>query len=354
MFLFLLQILRVVAEPTKGQQHGQCPVAACHWAAQGQGQVFLQESRPNEPLPYLNLVRQKNQPFTAPDGQRLYWLTLKPAEFICLECDEETCPGCGVVCDVKKCFGQFFEQECWCREKKDVEKETPLWTFNKKQSEFLVDNSVQRMFCDDKCGSGACAIQKFQCKTREDACKPWWWCNLPPPMAREQKHEKEVGASEKAWPTDKFRESFLQKKGLMSESRTFDKNDINNFSFKKGRWSCSSASLPPKIQDPETYLWKDRGYIVFDTSSCKGSTYEHACYCWDNASYQRGFDPNTELKRCDKECSYGNCEKKTCAPQPPPELKPEPLGDPLAIEAAGQKTLKSQEPVMDKKYPHRR
>lgn len=336
------------------QGKNYCPVANCHQKKAGR-YVFLQESGPNYPLPYNAVSRQVNRPFKGKHGRMLYSLLLKPAEFICEACDDTTCPGCGVVCDIKKCFGEFFQQECWCQNEKDIKNETPLWTFNKMISQFQLDNSVSRVFCDEHCNAGSCRGKHMKCKKREEACKPWWWCNLPPPA-----HADSVEDDEKLWPKNEYESSFLQKKPKsflqiknvqQSKVPKLD-NDIKNFHFKKGKWSCDAASLPPKIQDTQTLLWYNRGYIIFDAGSCSGESYDHVCYCWDNEAMKHGEDAHMTQKRCNGSCQLGQCKNKTCAHTPPSHtLKSDDdddnRGDNAYIEKMGQKLLKSTEETMD-------
>jgi len=314
---------------------GHCPLHHCA----AKGRVLLQENEPNYALSYSTDARTVHKPHeVGDDGMSSYNIEYKPLDFTCMACDVSTCDGCDVICDLSKCIGKFYHEECWCRHQKDVEEKTPMWKFREFDSRFLVDDSVHRFFCDDKCQKGACGMKSLQCKKREEACSPWWWCNLPPPLKDR----------EKEWPSDSFHESFLQKSA--AKRPKLEKNDIYALKFKTGRWKCGSGSLPPKIRDPETYLWKDRGYIVFKRDSCKGSSFEKKCHCWDNVRYLKGQDPGVVTATCDNQCLFGECEGRTCACQPPVKfvLEPEaPALDVLAIEEAGQKELNNHGPTMD-------
>lgn len=328
----------------------RCPLEACRRknAKIHHGkQALLQTSEPNYALPYSTLARKVNKVHDVDDeGHSLYNVDFKPADFTCLKCDVKTCETCNVVCDLSMCVGKFYEHECWCRKDTSVRLETPLWQFRDFDSRFLVDDSVHRFFCDKKCGQGVCGLKGIQCMSREEACHPWWWCNLPPPK-EEQKTE---------WPTDQYRETFMQKESflhkVMKKSKTqFEKNDLDAFKFKNGRWVCDSAALPPKIQDSTTYLWKDRGYIVFEGHSCKGMTFEHQCYCWDEFKYLRGDDANVGAFKCDDKCLFGSCEGQTCGDKPPPPLPPPvpaPPMDPIAVEKSLQPTLNNIDLEMDR------
>jgi len=315
---------------------GQCPLKTCEKRAK---EVLLQENEPNYAIPYSTEARVVNQVAEIGyDGMSLYNVDYKPLEFTCTACDESTCEGCNLMCDLSKCVGTLYQEECWCRQEKDVEKKTPMWKFRDYDSRFLVDDSVHRFFCDNKCQKGQCGIKSLQCKKREEACQPWWWCNKQPPL-----EEKPTD-----WPSDEFRESFLQKR--TAKKPKVEKNDIYALKFVTGRWECGSGSLPPKIRDPVTYFWVDRGYIVFEKSSCKGSSFEKKCHCWDNVKYLRGEDPGLTTATCDNKCLYGECEGRTCACQPPPKFIPEPNDAPMdviAIEEAGQKDLNNHGPSMD-------
>jgi len=319
---------------------GRCPVQDDHPAPE----VLLEIQEPSYPLPYSTLARKVPKVHEVDkDGHSIYNVDFKPAHFTCLSCDVKTCEANNVVCDVSQCVGQFYENECWCRKDTTARLQTPLWQFRKFDSRFLVDDSVHRFFCDNKCQGGVCDVKGIQCKPRAEACSPWWWCNLPPP--------KEAQNNRK-WPSDEFRETFLQKKAMTE--RKFEKNDYDTFQFKNGRWTCQNASLPPKIQDSTTYLWKNRGYIVFDRSSCEGSSFDHQCFCWDNVRYLRGEDALVSAFQCDTKCSYGICEGRTCGQQPPPPLPPPPPPapiDPLEAELRGQADLNNIDVTMDRVEP---
>lgn len=129
-------------------------------------------------------------------------------------------------------------------------------------------------------------------------------------------------------------------------------NDKGKFKFGDGRWVCEDGGLPPKIQDPDTYLWDDRGYIVFPKSACKGGAFDTQCYCWDKVRWANHKDPMTSEAMCDSTCGYGACESfSACGPNPPGPPPPleEPAGpiDPMRAEIEGQKDLNINKGTMD-------
>ena len=133
--------------------------------------------------------------------------------------------------------------------------------------------------------------------------------------------------------------------------RAMEANDKGKFKFGDGRWVCEDGGLPPKIQDPETYLWNDRGYIVFPKSACRGGAFDTQCYCWDKVRWENGKDPLTSEAMCDSTCGYGACESfSACGKSPPgplPPPPPPPVKDPMAAELEGQKDLHINKGTMD-------
>merc|ERR1719277_1198388 len=95
--------------------------------------------------------------------------------------------------------------------------------------------------------------------------------------------------------------------------------------LKPARFTCTSAAMPPKVQDPGTFFQVNRGYIVFDRSSCQGATFETSCYCWDSFLRLKGEDPITTALMCDQSCTLGPCDCPTCSTNPPPKVAPAPL-----------------------------
>jgi len=89
-------------------------------------------------------------------------VTFKPGHFVCKSCDASACEGCALLCDLKQCTGEFFEQQCWCEEG-SLRKQT------------------HKVYCDQDCSGGICDNPRFRCRSRQDACQPWWWCGEPPP-----------------------------------------------------------------------------------------------------------------------------------------------------------------------------
>jgi hypothetical protein len=130
----------------------------------------------------------------------------------------------------------------------------------------------------------------------------------------------------------------------------FEANDFGLFSFKLGSWECERAAYPPKIQDATTYLWNERGYIVFDSPACKGGEFDTKCYCWDNFEYLQGNDPKTSELHCDSGCGLGPCAGNTCSSSPPPpptQPPPPPIPDPVEAEAMKSSELKRSNNKMD-------
>merc|ERR1719478_1035015 len=109
----------------------------------------------------------------------------------------------------------------------------------------------------------------------------------------------------------------------------FEENDYGKFTYETGSWECGQAGLPPKVQDPTTYLWKDRGYIVFDSTSCQGGAFDHKCFCYDEFEYLKGNDPKTSELHCNSECTLGPCSGNTCGSSPPPPPTKPPPPPPL-------------------------
>jgi hypothetical protein len=371
-------------------KQARCPVAQCHvqppkekkTAADGAAKYFgsfLQESselsEPNVPLPvditperpYKDKVHE-----TDPDsGVSLYNLAFKPGHFMCSKCDIGTCPNCNTVCDLASCIGEFYTQECWCRKESQVKLKTPTWWFRQYDSRWLLHDTVRRTHCDDDCTGGICDMPGLQCKRREEACRPWWWCGLNPPT--EEMREK----TEDDWPTGfEYTESmtFLQEAAVEApaflqratsevrrtgsevqvskgdDEQKFEANDFGLFSFKLGSWECGRGAFPPKIQDATTYLWNERGYIVFDSPACKGGEFDTKCFCWDNFEYLKGNDPKTSELHCDSGCGLGPCAGNTCASSPPPpptQPPPPPIPDPVEAEAMKSSELRRSNNKMD-------
>jgi hypothetical protein len=390
-------------------KQARCPNSQCHvqppkekkkTAADGAAKYFgsfLQEGSelwepnvelpkaPGQERPYKDKVHE-----TDPDsGVSLYNIAFKPGHFMCSKCDTGTCPNCNTMCDLSSCTGEFYTQECWCRKDSQVKLKTPTWWFRQYDSRWLLHDTVRRTHCDDDCTGGICDMPGLQCKRREEACRPWWWCGLNPPT--EEMREK----TNDDWPTGfEYTESmtFLQEganktrakrlpslalppvatpaktTSFMQRASTevrrigsevvsstkgdqkFEANDFGLFSFKLGSWECGRAAYPPKIQDAVTYLWNERGYIVFDSPSCKGGEFDTKCYCWDNFEYLKGTDTKTSELHCDGGCGLGPCAGNTCSSSPPPPPTappPPPIPDPVEAEAMKSSELRRSNNKMD-------
>lgn len=400
--------------------NAQCPVKKCRGIhlKQAKGSIDLLETGSqttelnrgvNYPVP-VNVQAEIDGVHEVDEdtGMSVYNVDFKPGHFTCLQCDVGTCADCDIMCDLSMCIGEFYTQECWCRKDQVVRNKKPLWWFREYDAQFMTHESVFQFFCDAKCGGGICDAPGLQCKPREEACKPWWWCNLPPPRednlspkdgwpdgfsyttsmtlaqtdarttrqkgGAEAEHQKGKGGRARG----SLRKSRLQQRSgarlseQLSEARRaaeaekarlkakakasgppeFEPNDFGKLNFKSGRFVCESGALPPKIQDPASRLWNDRGYIVFERGACKGSLFVHKCMCWDNVAYLRGEDPMVSEFKCDESCGWGACEGRTCGKGPPPplpEIPPPPVVDALAAEEAGQGTLHTADNRMD---PH--
>lgn len=139
------------------------------------------------------------------------------------------------------------------------------------------------------------------------------------------------------------------KESVKQGGKEFEKNDIGLFDFKLGSWTCGSAALPPQVQDPVTFMWQDRGYLVFERPSCTGGEFDTKCYCWDNFLLVSGQDPLTSEFQCDGGCGLGPCAGKTCSsggpPDPPaPSAPPPPSVE--EVEDMRQGELKSSDNKM--------
>jgi len=302
---------------------GQCPLSACS-AKQREPQQdgansLLQVGEPNEPLPVdtESLILDGGLNLTTFDP------AYHPGKFECTSCDVSSCHNCNnIICDLSSCTPDsgFYEQECWCRRKQDLRDPQGLWQFNEDKGEFLLDHSVVRTHCDDGCGEGICSDGNLVCNTREDGCKPWFWCDdvLPP-----------LHAPKKEWPVNN---EWLQLSSRVSHKQA---NRIGaaiqqepaaaeaestpeqaQFSFVQGRWSCSMAShgpvSPGQLQP---------AYVVLEAGSCTLSEpWSHECSCWDQVAYENYEDPKSSAFFCDAGCSAGPCDLQgmQCAQQPPP------------------------------------
>lgn len=388
----------------------QCPVKRCRGSPPKHSRdhdVFLDTGSrlvsdlPSYPLP-IHVAAETGGSYEVDEktGMNIYNVDFKPGHFTCLSCDVGTCEGCDIMCDLSQCIGEFYVQECWCQRDQDVRLGKPLWEFREYDANFIKNDGLMPFFCDAKCGGGICDTAGLQCKRREDACKPWWWCNLSPPkedtlqpkdnwsdghsyttqMTLTQIRElnahhsgaQAVGSnSHKAgrnlaalrqgryWKLlssrrnrqlaanqqlrDARRAARVEKARLRAKTRAtlgtvsgeIGANDFGRLSFRPGRFVCEAAALPPKVQDPKTMLWNDRGYLVLDRASCKVTLFDSKCFCWDQVLHLKGKDPLTSEFTCDGSCQWGACEGRTCASSPPQPLTastPAPALDPIAVE----------------------
>jgi len=405
---------RITSWPPKPPiTNSQCPVGKCRGIPKRDvvkfKPTFMQTSssskvvEPNEPIEVDWTEPETPHKVFSVDKDTetsIYDVDFKPGHFTCMSCDVGTCAGCDIICDLSQCLGEFYEQECWCRKDTDVKLNKPLWWFREYDSKFLTHDTVYQMFCDKNCGGGICDTEGLMCKKREDGCKPWWWCNLPPPrednlnptdgwgdgfsysksmvlaqmnMKAEKKHKetdddvaglnarlkemrsKMAQASNASAPASKEHphrrgmsalqtsDASMRREGTAhgtassnkGDKKKFEPNDFGTMKFQPGRFVCESAALPPKVQNPDSYLWEDRGYLVLDRFSCKGSLFDKKCLCWDDFAYLQGGDPKTSQFMCDDTCTWGQCEGKKCGKKAPPPLPPPtdpPPEDPGAFE----------------------
>lgn len=229
----------------------------------------------------------------------------KPGHFICKKCDISACAGCAMLCDLNSCVGEFYKQQCWCED----------------------GPKTHKVLCDNDCTGGVCDTPRFQCRSRESACHPWWWCGMAPP---------------KTGPTDATLvtantagsfQGFLQRRARRQQLRSMARSseaaaavaDLGSLNLKMGRYDCFSAAMPPKVWDDQTVMWVDRGYIILDRRTCQGDLFDKRCFCWDRFKYLSGQDPLTSELLCDRRCGMGPCAGRTCGFEPPPPLPPVPL-----------------------------
>jgi len=402
LWVLMLELVHGQLSAHRMSKQAHCPNWQCHMKEKednAKKNVFLQlmehTEEPSQPLTVVTTaerpVNDKVHDKDPETGISLYNLHFKPGHFTCSKCDTGACPSCNTVCDLSSCMGEFYTQECWCRKDSQVELHTPMWWFREYDARFLLHDTVKRTFCDNDCTGGICDMDGLQCKKREEACRPWWWCNSDPPKEEkedawtitgfeytksltfleehEEKNEEHILAT--------ARETFMQKSSSeaavrrsgaesMSSSHSavgagaagkagkdelsFEANDFGVYEYNQGSWECGLGGLPPKVQDANSFLWIDRGYIVFDTVSCKGGAYDTECYCWDNIKYLKGEDPMTSELMCDSGCGLGVCAGNTCGPEPPPPPPPPPppvILDPVASEESRQSELAKTNNKMD-------
>eukprot|EP00747_Dinoflagellata_sp_TGD_P168457 gnl/TRDRNA2_/TRDRNA2_194865_c0_seq1.p1 gnl/TRDRNA2_/TRDRNA2_194865_c0~~gnl/TRDRNA2_/TRDRNA2_194865_c0_seq1.p1 ORF type:complete len:435 (-),score=82.25 gnl/TRDRNA2_/TRDRNA2_194865_c0_seq1:116-1420(-) len=372
----------------------KCNIKSCRTDPRGGGKSLLEISsmkrsmsmvhEPNKPL-HINTkaeIPDGNHPINPDTGMSMYEVVWKPGHFTCLSCDPGTCAGCDVMCDLSSCIGQFYTTECWCEKDTSLRLKQPIWWFRKYDSRFLTNSIVYQMFCDPDCKGGICDTDGLQCKIRSEACKPWWWCTLPPPKkdnlypkdgwedgfayvttddffqitqtqtveseshkalrratrlrksstaksmehlhAEAHMHEAtaehlESARREMAHQNDRLKAAHTV---ATSKDPPLEPNDISQLDFRPGRFVCESGSLPPMVQNPQSRLYEERGYIVLDRNSCEGSLFDVSCYCYDQFKYISGEDPRVSELKCDESCSWGACEGKTCKSVPPVPLPP--------------------------------
>lgn len=267
----------------------QCPLLGCNPGA------TTPPPNPNSLTPPMCLV---------------YGAEYKPAKFTCTMCDTMLCETCAVFCDVKRCMGEFYKQECWCDD-------TTPGSLAK----------TQKVFCDGDCMGGICDTPKLKCRKKSAACKPWWMCgplNFLQRRARVKRHGQLRASSQSggqsrqapvpgAPPGPPGVPPGMNLPNLTQAVKT-------RFEFKLSRFTCESAAIPPKVWDNAHFQWVDRGYLVFDKQACIGSVFKTKCFCYDKFLYLSGEEPLTSELQCDAACSLGACAGRTCGRNPPPPL----------------------------------
>lgn len=264
-------------------------------------------------------------------------VVFKPGHFTCLSCDDSSCAGCGIMCDLSQCQGGFHEQECWC------EGGPPALAPAPAVAPRGLEGWQQRR-CDASCSMGACEGEDQTCKRRDEACEPWWWCGSAPPGDRismdqvasdaasflQRPRRQRVGGrralrgsrhphAERSRPAAvTFLRHRLKRRSGARVGAGVLGADMASLRLKTGRYVCKSGAMPPKVKDPQTHLQTSRGYIIFDRSSCEGSSFETRCFCWDEFERLSGHDAQASAFVCDSTCSAGPCDGRTCSSHPPP------------------------------------
>jgi len=226
----------------------------------------------------------------------------RPARFTCSMCDTMLCESCAVFCDVKRCMGEFYKQECWCED-------TTPGSLAK----------TQKVFCDGDCMGGVCDTPKLKCRKKSAACKPWWMCgplSFLQRRAQVQRHGQ-LRASSQSGGQNRQAPMPGAPPGMNLPNLTEVKT---RFEFKLSRFTCESAAMPPKVWDNVHFQWAERGYLVFNKQACTGTMFETKCFCWDKFLYLSGEEPLTSELQCDPACSVGACAGRRCARNPPPPL----------------------------------
>lgn len=284
-----------------------------------------------------------------------YTIMWQVGKFTCTSCDETTCPGCGVLCDIKSCSGGLGLKDCLCT--RGLSPSSPPGGAG-------ADTTVEKLQCDDKCSVGACGEPGLSCALAESGCDPWWKCSAPPPgdmvgikvkeapPAMLQRSSRRAlrgnagvlaaGGEARTEPPQGSQELALLEAGARSDAvaeamsaasasksaQLPPPGPLANFAMQLSRYTCSSAALPPKIMNPITFQNMSRGYILFERSSCVGAAFDTMCFCWDNFKLLKGEDPMTSSMTCDAECGSGPCDGQTCSKDPPPPPK---TGEPAPL-----------------------
>lgn len=281
---------RVAAAPPPST----CPVASCLGAAAAAAANSSSAKKGGE--------EEGNSPFN---------ISFKPGHFICKSCDTSACKDCAVICNLEHCTGEFYTQQCWCEEES-------------------LSKKTHKVYCDEDCSGGICDEPGFRCRSRKDACKPWWWCGEQPPKwgpssflgLKDSLHRRSQQQQQLSTKRRRREASALSSGRRLASASALERAGVAGLSFMTGRFDCYSAAMPPKVWDEQALMWLDRGYVILDRRTCQGSVFDKECFCWDDFKYLSGKDPLTSELKCDGRCKMGPCDGKTCSRKPPPPLPP--------------------------------
>mmetsp|Transcript_39293 Transcript_39293/g.94494 ORF Transcript_39293/g.94494 Transcript_39293/m.94494 type:complete len:382 (+) Transcript_39293:138-1283(+) len=374
----MLNLLFTLAAPAAGDEltpaifgyaaeppASNCPVRSCR--SRGESLLQTEESSTyiNTPIElHIAAEEGKSHRVNERTGRSVFDINFSPGHWTCSKCDSKACKNCNVVCDLRSCMGEFYSQECWCRKKSELKIDRPLWKFRSEDGQFL-EESVARFFCDKNCAGAQCDIEGLQCMKREEACRPWWWCQglEPPKEAQPAKPgwgdgmafsalqanatvkrsllKQHPAPSEEAPPA-----ALLQTEHAVALSDPAEPNDFKAFNFENGVFTCGEGGLPPRIKNPTSMMWEDRGYIIFEGQSCTTIAPSRTkCFCWNEFLRIQGKDPLMSEFMCNEDCTTGPCAGNTCSvekPGPAPEQSPPPEVDPVDAEAQQEAGLHTQ------------
>mmetsp|Transcript_46239 Transcript_46239/g.100517 ORF Transcript_46239/g.100517 Transcript_46239/m.100517 type:complete len:286 (-) Transcript_46239:150-1007(-) len=241
----------------------------------------------------------------------------RPGHFTCTSCDAVSCEKCGIVCDLSKCIGQFYDQECWCHDKGAPDTRAE-WQLGPDYT--WVTPGIQRHMCSRSCTGGGCDDANIQCRKKEDVCEPWWFCGSEPPKERnKQVSLEQIGAELRSHlekPATRLRLNFQERRirrrfGASEKAhvREASSQALGSLSFIPSMLICQNAALL------QTDAVAEGNLVVLDPKSCSGSQFSSECFCWDNFKLLRGEDPMTSELMCDSKCGSGPCLGRSCMPK---------------------------------------